>query len=113
MDIITNIVGDIPTVRVIGSVTAQNAPELTEALGDVAFQRGARVAVDLSDVTSIDSSGLSVLINVVTRTRLIEGRVAIVAPSTFVRGVFEVTRLNSWMDVFDDPEKAAEFLKAP
>lgn len=113
MDIITNIVADIPTVRVIGSVTAEDAPELTETLSEIASHRGARIAIDLADVASIDSSGLSALINFVTRTRLIEGRVAIVAPSTFVRGVFEITRLDSWMDVFDDPQKAAEFLKAP
>jgi hypothetical protein len=36
-----------------------------------------------------------------------EGRVILVGPSAFVRGVMEVTQLDQWFEVCDDLDKAA------
>ena len=65
------------------------------------------LAVELSGLESIDSSNLSVLINLATRARLAGASVVLVAPSPFVRGILEVTRLITWFDVCDSVEDVA------
>ena len=95
-------------IRLTGELTGLDVERLTETLADVAYGETARVAVDMSELKTIDSTGLSALITVVTRARLTQGRVVLVAPSPFVSGVLNVTRLDGWFDMCDtlaDAEK--------
>jgi anti-sigma B factor antagonist len=84
-----------------GELIATDSTELTDSLVDYACGETARLVVDLSGVRVLDSSGLGVLIHVVTRARMTGGRVALAAPTSFVRGVLAVTRLDNWFDVYD------------
>jgi anti-sigma B factor antagonist len=93
--------------RISGNLSAHNAPELTDALADHAFGTNARLAIELSELTVLDSSGLGVLIHIVTRARMTGGRVLLVAPSTFVSGVLNVTRLDAWFDICESIDEAA------
>jgi len=85
--------------RLCGTLKAADAPDLTEALIDHAVGAGAKLAIDLSDLQALDSAGLSVLIQLVTRSRMTGGRVVLVGPTSFVSGVLEVTRLNTWFEI--------------
>ena len=71
-----------------------------------------KLAIELTGMTNINSLGLSELINVVIRARLSRSRVVLVSPSQFVRGVFEVTRLDRWFEIVDDLDAAFAALKA-
>ena len=71
---------------------------LSEAIG--AASSGA-ASIDLSRVEYMDSSGLGELVQLVSRTRIRGGTVVLVNPSAFLRGVLEVTRLNTWFDILD------------
>jgi anti-sigma B factor antagonist len=82
-----------PVVPVRGEVTFSNVAEFDRKL-DRAFAEGARnLVIDLSEVTFIDSSGLSALLTASTRARERGGAVALVLargepPSIFrFRGV--------------------------
>ncbi len=97
---------DIVLVRLSGSLGAADAPGLTETLADHALGEGARLGIDLSGLTALDSSGLSALIQTVTRARMTGGRVVLIAPSTFVSGVLTVTRLDTWFDLCDTLDEA-------
>ena len=83
-----------------------------ERLGALVAAPESRVAVVLKDLKQINSVGLSVLINVVTRARLNRSRVVLVAPSPFVANVLEVTALDQWFDIVDDLTAADEQLQA-
>lgn len=71
---------------------------LSDAIG--ASPAGA-TSIDLSAVEYIDSAGLGELVQLVSRTRIRGGTVLLVSPSAFIRGVLEVTRLNTWFDILD------------
>jgi len=101
---------DIVLARLAGSLGAADAPELTETLAEHALGEGARLAIDLSALTALDSSGLSALIHIVTRARMTGGRVVLIAPSTFVSGVLTVTRLDTWFDLCDTLDEALLWL---
>lgn len=71
---------------------------LSEAIG--ASSSGA-ASIDLSRVEYMDSTGLGELVQLVSRTRIRGGTVVLANPSAFLRGVLEVTRLNTWFDIID------------
>ena len=99
--------GDFPVVYVEGELGAIDAEALSDALVDKVGGKGSLLAVELSELKSIDSSNLSVLINLATRARLSGASVVLVAPAPFVQGILEVTRLITWFDVCDSVSDVA------
>ena len=108
MDIAIDTSGPFAVVRPRGDLTLEAAEQLSDELDhpELSAPR-AKVAVVLNEVTAIDSSGLGALISLVTKSRLREGRVIIVGPNRFVRGVMEVTLLDHWFEICNDLEQAA------
>ncbi|MEE9296691.1 MAG: STAS domain-containing protein [Phycisphaerae bacterium] len=94
-----------------GELRADDALKIADTLHPLVAPQGARVAVDLSKLSQINSAGLSELIDVVARARLSGSRVVLISPSTFVQQVFDVTRLDQWFDIVDDHEAAAAALE--
>lgn len=100
----------ITIARLNGELTASQVEGLTEELHEFVARSGTRMAIDLSGVKLIDSSGLSLLMNVVSRARLSEGAVVLVAPAPFVSSIFSVTRLDNWFEICEDLQAAKERL---
>ena len=98
--------GSFVTATLRGELGSSDIESFADALHDHAAGEGARLAIDLSALASIDSTGLSALINLVTRARLSQGRVILVAPTPLVSGVLNVTRLDSWFEVCDTLDAA-------
>lgn len=99
-----------PVARFSGALSAPDADKIEKSLGELPFGEDARLAIDLTALRTIDSSGLAALIAIVTRSRLTRGRVVFVAPSPFVAGVLAVTRLDSWFEIAPDLEAAKVLL---
>ena len=89
-------------VRVTGEVDIQTSPILDGHLQQVFGEGHASLVVDLSQVTFLDSTGLSVLIDALKRCQGAGGRLRLDSPQPHVRRVFEVTGLSDVFDV-DDP----------
>lgn len=102
--------GPFVIARISGELTASDSEGFVEDLHPLVCGEGTKLALDLSGLMLIDSSGLSSLMNLVTRARLGQGAVVLVAPSAFVSGVFSVTRLDNWFDVCPNMEAAAKKL---
>jgi anti-sigma B factor antagonist len=66
--------------------------------------------VDLSGVTFMDSTGLSVLVGALKRLRLMDGRLTVVAPDDDLRRIFEVTGLDRSFTLCRRREDALEVL---
>ena len=98
--------GTLLVAKAEGDLNAESAEAFTEALDDCVAGAGAAVAIDLSAVPSIDSSGLGALIRLVTRARLSQGWVVLVSPSPLVSGGFSATRLDAWFDICTNVDEA-------
>ncbi len=96
--------------RFEGTLGQENQDSLLAELLPLVDQRQAQLIIDLARVSSIDSSGLNILINLVTRSRLHEGRVILVGPNKFVSGVLEVTQLNRWFEICSTVDDAVQRL---
>jgi anti-sigma B factor antagonist len=107
MEIKLDETGAFPIARLSGRFSAADSERFERTLHPYVAQRGAKLAVDLSNVEYIESSGLSSLINLVARARLAEGHVVLIGPTRQVSGVFEVAQLDTWFEIFENKEEAA------
>lgn len=112
MEIQTDTTGEFARVKLVGELRREDADTFTEDVYSLVAEQNAKVAIDLSALSMIDSAGLSALMNLVTRARLSDADVVLVNPSAFVKGVFEVTRLDTWFDILPDMAAAEQRLMA-
>jgi anti-sigma B factor antagonist len=64
------------------------------------------VVVNLEKVTHIDSSGLGVLLKLVTTARAAGNRVVFASPAPHVQNLFRITQLYTAMDIYGSVEEA-------
>ncbi len=62
--------------------------------------------VDLTKLQHINSSGLGVLITLLTRARKRGGEMVLVNPSEYIRNLMMITKLNTIFKVFPSKEEA-------
>jgi anti-sigma B factor antagonist len=100
-------------VSVDGEIHVSTAPEFSGALSATVESGRTRLVLDLSGVTFIDSTGLSVLLNALRRVTRAGGRMALVCSNPTVLRLFEITRLDSTFDLHTDVEPALQAVQAP
>lgn len=89
-----------------GEVDALTAPQLGRRLLGLAEEGKTSVVVDLSRVTFMDSTGLSVLLNAVRHLTSRRGRLVLVCPTERVMRPFEVSGLVGHLQIFRSREDA-------
>jgi anti-anti-sigma factor len=82
------------TLVLDGEIDAHTAPLLARELAT-----GGAIEVDVRGVSFIDSSGLRALILATERARDAGGDVVLVAPSTAVRRLIEITGLTGFLTI--------------
>ena len=97
-------------IDVAGQIDLYSAPEFKERTLRVIERGKRRIVVDLSGVTFMDSTGLSVLVGAFKRLRLMDGRLAIVATDDDIRRIFEITGLDRSFTLCRGREDALEAL---
>ena len=102
--------GDTHVIAVSGEVDLFTAPEFKERVMAPIAADVARVVVDLTDATFIDSSSLGVLIGAHRRMRGRGGRLMVACDSSAILKTFRVTGLDG---VFTIGPTVEEALAAP
>jgi anti-sigma B factor antagonist len=97
-------------IAVEGELNALNSPALRERIAE-ALDDGARaIAIDLSCVSFIDSSGLSVLVSGLKSARLQGGALALAGVGTQTRLIFEITQADRIFAIFATLDEALAYL---
>jgi len=91
--------GDEILIAVRGEVDLYSSPQLRTALLEAVPAAGTDVAVDLSGVEYIDSSGVATLVEGLKSARENNKGFYLVNPSAPVRQVLELARLDSIFEV--------------
>jgi len=86
-------------IRVAGEVDLYSSPELRKAILKATSSAKGELAIDLSGVTYIDSSGVATLVEGLRSAREHDASFALVAPSSAVMQVLELARLDSVFEV--------------
>ncbi len=104
--------GEVRVVRLSGPVDVSQALALRELLGAQIDGPGARVLVDLSEVTLIDSSGIGVMVSAHRRADGAGAAFALAGAGATVARVFSLTRTDRLLRLFDSVPEGVEALRA-
>jgi anti-anti-sigma factor len=98
---------NLPT-EIFGDVVVVHTPEDMSEEQTVSFERfliaqdRVHIVVDLNGTETIDSVGLTVLLDAQEAIRALGGDVRISTSNNVNRKIFEVTRLDQQLEVFDN-----------
>jgi anti-sigma B factor antagonist len=98
--------GDIDVVSISGRLVMADAPEARASFNKLIEAGTRKLVVDLSGITFIDTSGLSVLISAYKLVRAGDGRMVLCGIPTAVRTLLELTRLNEIFELFASTDAA-------
>lgn len=85
-------------VSLTGEVDMRTSPELREALQEISKEQVAKVAINLQQVSYIDSSGIATLIECLKNVSRYGGALVLIGVNEDIYPVFELAHLH---DVFD------------
>ena len=97
-------------VAVRGEIDLFTAPELKKTLQEAIENGAARVVVDLTETTFLDSTALGVLIGAVKRLRSRDGQLVIVNTDTNIAKTFEITGLDQIFTILGTRDAAVDAL---
>jgi len=89
-----------------GEIDLHVSPRVAMSLAQMVKRKPAKVVVDLSKVSYIDSSGLAVLIEGMQGVEEYGGIFAIAGMQETVRSIFETARLDQVFRIFPDVDSA-------
>lgn len=96
-----------------GSLIGEEVGSALLSEADKAIAEGLRLcAVDISEIKYINSSGIGVLITILTKFRNNDGEICIVNPSDHVKKLLIITKLNAIFNIEDTLAKAISKLKS-
>jgi anti-sigma B factor antagonist len=86
-------------IHVKGEIHVSTASEFAQRLDEAITGGASRIALDLTEVEFIDSTGLTVLLNGLRSITLKGGAMALAISNPTVLRLFEITRLDSTFDI--------------
>jgi len=103
----------VPLVRAHGEIDVHTLPEFERALRTGIERGGSALVVDLSDVSYLDSAGLSALVAAYRKLSARDAALYVAAaPGRPVARAIEITRLNTLFHVCSTVEEAIAQIKA-
>jgi anti-sigma B factor antagonist len=101
---------DATVLAVEGELNALTSPALRERIAE-ALDDGARaIAIDLTHVRFMDSSGLGVLVGGLKSARLHGGNLVLAGPGEQVRTLFEITQADRLFAILGTVDEALAYL---
>lgn len=89
-----------------GEIDLHVSPQVSASLAAIVKRKPARVVVDLSRVSYIDSSGLAVLIEAMQKVDAYGGKFSLAGLQESVRPIFEIARLDQVFQIYPDADAA-------
>ena len=89
-----------------------NGPELFKLVNSKIEEGLHNCAVDLSHVRYMNSSGIGILITLLTKFRNREGEMVLIKPSENIRKLLIITKLNKIFTIHDSRDEAVNSLNS-
>jgi anti-sigma B factor antagonist len=102
--------GRTHVIEIEGQIDLHAAPSMQERLDAVLEQGTTQVIVDISSVSYIDSTGLTVLVGALKRLRRSGGALSIVVTDYDIERMFESTGLDGMFSLYRSRDEALEDL---
>lgn len=89
-----------------GELDFHSASDLRSELAKAAERRAAKILIDLQKVNYVDSSGLAVFVELFQKMNRYGGKLVLFNLTPSVRGVFEISKLDSIFQLAADEKEA-------
>jgi anti-sigma B factor antagonist len=100
MNFTQEIKGDTLTLRISGDLIGEDSgTQLVGVVNDAMSQKALTCIIDISELRYINSSGIGVLITILTKLRNKGGEVYLMNPSEGVKKLLVITKLNAIFQV--------------
>lgn len=111
MDIELRSLGQVKVVKLRGRLNLGDAVDrLRETLDDLMGSGDTRILLDLSEVPWIDSSGIGLLVKILTSAKQRGGSIKLLNPSKFTVQTLKMISLLDLFEIFEDqPAAVASF----
>jgi anti-anti-sigma factor len=96
----------VKVLRIRGELTGDERASLIETFTDILSAPKARIVLDMSGVTYVNSAGLGELVRMVGQANVQEARVILAGATPFVGGLLATTRLDRFFDLSPSVENA-------
>ena len=99
-------------LRISGDLIGEdNSVRLIDAVTDALSHKVPACIIDISELRYINSSGIGVLITILTKFRNKGGEVYLMKPSENVKKLLVITKLNAIFQIVQSEEEAIALLK--
>jgi anti-sigma B factor antagonist len=103
---------NILTIKLAGDLIGEdNGIDIIELINDHISKNIILCVIDISGLRYINSSGIGVLITILTKFRNKGGELCLLNPSESVKKLLIITKLNAIFTIEDNMNKAIEVLK--
>lgn len=107
MDIELRSLGQVKLVKLRGRLNlGDSVDRLRETLDDLFGSGDTRILLDLSEVPWIDSSGIGLLVKILTSAKLQGGSMKLLNPSKFTVQTLKMIALLDVFEIFEDQQAA-------
>jgi len=93
-------------LAIAGEVDMFSSPEARKEISGLVQKKIARIVVDLSGVSYMDSSGVATLIEGLQMCNKYNGKLVVAGLRQNVREVFELTKLDKIFEIYKDAKSA-------
>ena len=96
----------VPIIRLKGEITSFSDENINEAFTSTASGDSMRIVLDFSSINYINSAGIAILVNLVTETKKMRGKLYFSGLVAHYRRVMEIVGITEYVDLFDSAEQA-------
>ena len=91
--------GDATILKLAGEIDMNHSQTVHSTVREVLEPKPAKFVIDLSEVTYIDSSGVSTLVNALRIVRAYGGKLGLVVTAPRVLSVMQITKLDQFFEI--------------
>ncbi|MBN1899434.1 MAG: STAS domain-containing protein [Spirochaetes bacterium] len=106
MEIKVREVDGITIFNIEGEIDLYNAPTLKDEIKKKIEEQKYNIIINLEKVSYIDSSGIGALISSLSNLKKYQGGLKITNVTGSVRKVFELTKLTSFFEIYEQDDQA-------
>ncbi|MFN6089522.1 MAG: STAS domain-containing protein [Cyclobacteriaceae bacterium] len=112
MNFTQEIKGDTLTLRISGDLIGEDSgTQLVSVVNDAMSHKALTCIIDISELRYINSSGIGVLITILTKFRNKGGEVYLMNPSESVKKLLVITKLNAIFQVVKSEQEVISHSK--
>ena len=108
MEIKVEQVNNVSILSLDGEVNAFNSRDLVAKIANLIEEGQYHIAVNLTEVTYVDSSGLGALVSGLKKVKAHDGSLTLIDPQPDVREALRMTRLDTIFHITDSVSEIAQ-----